>query len=142
LPPPTADVLTTKTTFPEFNACYEAGTDCSSIAGTYGASAVKYEAPAPADPTPGTLPAWMTWNDGTQTFTIAPPTGSPELAGKTYKVYGTFTTTTASYGTPTELHLLTVTIDCVVTSFTMPAAPTGAALQYTLWATPLSFDFT
>lgn len=90
---------------------------------------------------PSSPTTWLAWNDGTQTFTIAPATANPELVG-TYKVYGTFTPTAASYGTPTELHLLTVTIDCVVTSFTMPAAPTGADLQYTLWAVPLSFDFT
>jgi hypothetical protein len=30
----------------------------------------------------------------------------------------------------------------VVTSFTKPSAPTGSALQYTLWSAPIYFDFT
>jgi len=78
----------------------------------------------------------MTWTDGTQTLAINPNNDMSLI--KEYKVYGTYTSTS---GTPTEFHILTVRIDCVVTSFTKPAAPTGSDLEYILWNVPKIFDY-
>lgn len=124
MPPPATDIATARANNIAFDACYEGGNNCD-IAGTYAASSVKYEATAGASPV--TLPVspttWLAWNHSTQTFTIAPATANPDLIG-TYKVYATYSAPAGS-GTPTEFHVLTVTIDCVVTSFTRPSDYTG-----------------
>lgn len=56
-------------------------------------------------------------------MTLAPTDVS--LTGKTYTVTATYT---ADSGTPTAFTVTTFTVDCVVTGFTNPSAPTGAAL--------------
>lgn len=61
------------------------------------------------------------------------------LKATEYKVYGTYTSTS---GTPAEFQILIVRIDCVVTSFTKPTAPTGTALEYILWNVPKIYDYT
>ena len=81
-----------------------------------------------------TLPGWITWNDGTQTLTVAPT--DPAVAG-THSLMGTYT---ATNGTPTIFTVVTLTIDCVVTSVTRPANP-SSGLDYNLFDTPLYFDF-
>ena len=50
---------------------------------------------------------------------------------------GTYTPT---YGTAAQFTVATLTIECVVTSFTRPSNPTSG-LSYNLNDTPLSFDF-
>jgi hypothetical protein len=108
-----------KTSVTAFGNCYENAGTCST-AGTYAAD---------TDFTinDGTgavsLPAWVTWNVGTQTMTLAPT--DVALTGKTYTVVATYT---PDYGTSTAFTVSTFTVDCVVTGFTNPSAPTGAAL--------------
>ena len=78
----------------------------------------------------------MTWNDSTQVLSIAPD--QPSYAGK-WTILGTYTPTN---GSASQFTVVTLTVDCVVTSFTRPANPT-TGLTYNLWdATALSFDFT
>jgi hypothetical protein len=108
-----------KTSVTAFGNCYENAGTCST-AGTYAAD---------TDFTinDGTgavsLPAWVTWNVGTQTMTLAPT--DVALTGNTYTVVATYT---PDYGTATAFTVSTFTVDCVVTGFTNPSAPTGAAL--------------
>jgi hypothetical protein len=124
------DIAATRTAHADFNACYEMSpaTDCTPSGGSYSAANVKYEATPGSSPValPSSPSTWMAFTDGAQSFTIAPQTADTTLVG-VYKVYATYTAP-ASRGTPAEFHILTVTIDCVVTSFTKPAAPTGADL--------------
>ena len=50
---------------------------------------------------------------------------------------GTYTPT---YGTAAQFTVMTLTINCVVTSVTRPSNP-ASGLTYILWDSPLSFDF-
>ena len=121
------DITNSRAASVGLDACYEASTPCSA-AGSYSAANVKYEATPGSSPValPSSPSTCMAFTDGAQSFTIAPQTADTTLVG-VYKVYATYTAP-ASRGTPAEFHILTVTIDCVVTSFTKPAAPTGADL--------------
>ena len=81
------------------------------------------------------LPSWITWNDGTQTLTVA-PTAVGDVGTKT--LLGTYTPTN---GSASQFTVATLTIVCTVTSFTRPSNP-STGLTYNLWDAPLSFDFT
>ena len=60
----------------------------------------------------------------------------PSLVG-TYTLKATYTPTN---GSAAEFSVLTITVQCVVTSMTRPANPT-TGLTYNVWDKPLSFDF-
>ena len=131
VPAPVSDT-SARSSNPAFNACYEAGNDCVTT-GSYGSSALKYDDGATSGGV--TLPSWITWNDSTQTLTLAPTT--PSLDG-THTIFGTYT---PDSGTATQFTVLTITVDCVVTSVTRPSNPT-TGLTYELWYSPNIFDFT
>ena len=61
---------------------------------------------------------------------------APNVAN-TYSLLGTYTPTN---GSAAQFTVATLTIECVVTSFTRPSNP-SSGLTYNLWDTPLSFDF-
>ena len=84
VPAPVSDT-SARSSNPAFNACYEAGNDCVTT-GSYGSSALKYDDGATSGGV--TLPSWITWNDSTQTLTLAPTT--PSLDG-THTIFGTYT---------------------------------------------------
>lgn len=67
-------------------------------------------------------------------MTVAPTL--PSVAG-THTLLGTYT---ATNGTPTIFPVVTITVDCVVTSFTRPSDPSSIA--YNLWDAPVYEDFT
>ena len=58
---------------------------------------------------------------------------------KSYPIYATYTSTS---GTPTQFQVVTLNVDCQVTSFTLPSAPSGADLTYTLWSQAKEYDMT
>ncbi len=65
-PAASPDSATTASTFPDFNACIEAGTPCSTTGGSYAAANVKYEATpgAAVSALPTSPSSWMSFSDG------------------------------------------------------------------------------
>ena len=59
------------------------------------------------------------------------------LAGQTYTIAATYTPT---YGTATSFTVATITVNCVVTSFTRPSNPTSGLTQY-IKGSAIEFDF-
>ena len=66
-PAASPDSATTASTFPDFNACIEASTPCSTTGGSYSASNVKYEATpgASVSALPSSPSTWLAFTDGT-----------------------------------------------------------------------------
>lgn len=121
-----------KATNAAFNQCWVDGNACTT-AGSYATNNIKYDAGSGKVALPG---GWLSWDNANQKLVIAPTLVSQALS---YPIYATYTSTS---GTPTEFQVATVNVDCVVTAFTMPSAPSGNALSYTLWSAPKAFDFT
>jgi hypothetical protein len=129
-PPVSSDAA--KSTNAAFNQCWADSTPCTTT-GSYSTANIKYDAGSGKVALPG---GWLAWNQSDQKLVVSPTLVSQ---AKAYPIYATYTSTS---GTPTEFQVATLNVDCVVTSFTLPAAPTGAALTYTLWGEPKYFDFT
>ena len=131
VPDPTADT-SARSTSTAFDACYQTSNDCATT-GSYGSGSIKYDDGATSGGV--TLPSWITWNDGTSTLTVAPDnvsyTGSHTLLG-------TFTPT---HGTAAQFTVVTITVNCVVTSVTRPSNPT-TGLTFILWGDIIYKDFT
>ena len=130
-PPPVASDAA-KATNAAFNQCWVDGNACTT-AGSYATNDIKYDAGSGKVALPG---GWLSWDNANQKLVIAPTLVSQALS---YPIYATYTSTS---GTPTEFQVATVNVDRVVTAYTMPSAPAGNALSYTLWSAPKAFDFT
>ena len=129
VPPPVSNT-NARSTNANFNICYvdsDSSNDCATT-GTYAAGSIVLLDDS-------ALPSWITWNASTQILTAAPTT--PSLVG-TYTLKATYTPTN---GSAAQFSVLTITVRCVVTSFTRPANPT-TGLSYNLWDAANSFDFT
>jgi hypothetical protein len=128
IPAPVSDD-SLKTSVVAFGNCYENAGTCST-AGTYAAD-------TDFQINDGTgavsLPAWVTWNVGTQTITLAPT--DVALTGKTYTVTATYT---PDYGTASAFTVMTFTVDCVITSFTRPSDP--SQITYNIWDDTSFYD--
>ena len=129
VPAPTADD-SAKNSVTAMSVCYENGNDCATT-GTYASGSVKY---ADGSASGTTLPSWITWAHATQVLTVAP--NAPNLAG-THSLLATYTPTN---GSASIFTVMTITVECVVTSFTRPSNP-SSGLTYNLWDSALSFDF-
>ena len=137
LPIPTPDDGL-RTSVPEFEKCYSAGTPCSTQGQIAGAASITI------DSGDGNgivaMPAWLAistvgtheYNALTQPVTVTP---TYEHIG-THTIYVTFT---AASGQTPNYAAITLTVDCTVTGFTRPADPT-AGLAYTLFAKTLEID--
>ena len=126
VPAPVSDTSATSTDA-AFSACYENSTPCATT-GTYAASSIVLSDGS-------ALPSWITWNDSSQTLTVA-PTSVSDVGTTTLK--GTYSPT---YGTSAQFTVATLTIECIVSSFTRPSNP-STGLTYNLWSDSISFDFT
>jgi hypothetical protein len=60
------------------------------------------------------------------------------VAGKTYTIKAQYTPTN---GAASSFTIVSVTVDCVVTGFTNPSAPTGASLIQYIKGAAIKFDF-
>ena len=81
VPSPVADT-SARSSNVAFDACYQTSNDCATT-GSYAAGSIKYDDGATSGGV--TLPSWITWNDSTNTLTVAPDnvsyTGSHSLLG-------------------------------------------------------------
>ena len=84
---------------------------------------------------PTALPSWITFDVDTQILTAAPT--DLTLVGSTYTISAQYS---PDNGVASSFDVLTLTIDCRVTSFTKPDDPTDG-LTYYISGTPLYFFF-
>lgn len=132
---PAADT-TARSSTKTFDVCYENSGTCDET-GSYAAAAdFRYKAVGGSyDAITNSASGWISFSGST--LTIAPT--DPLLSG-VYYVAATWTPT--SSGTAAEHQILTITVNCEVTSMTKPSAPTGADLIHDIKGSPLTFDFT
>lgn len=125
VPAPVSDT-SARSSVPAFDACYDSGANCATT-GTYAANSL-------VQSNGSALPAWIIWDDTNQVLTVTP--NDPSYAG-TYTILGTYTPTN---GSASQFTVVTLTVNCVVTSVTRPTNP-STGLDYNLWDSTLSFDF-
>jgi hypothetical protein len=124
-----------------FDSCYKVGTPAPGCAetGKFNAGSIKYDDGVTAGGT--TLPTWISFSSSgvvAQTLTIAPPNGG--VNGQ-HTLFATFTPDNGSAITYT---VMTFTVTCTLTDYTMPSAPVdnagGFDLSYIVFDGPLSID--
>ena len=126
VPAPASDD-SAKTTNIAFGTCFESGGGGCTTTGSYGSgSIVQTDGSA--------LPSWITWNHSSQVLTVAPD--NPSYVG-TWYLKGTYSPAT---GSASAFSVVTITVQCVVTSMTRPSNPTSN-LAYNVWDASIAHDF-